>query len=171
LSLGVTCYIDLTHLLSGGTELAFTLDGLLLRTLSLFTGESVMNLLKYVFTIIISLSLFATANLFAADDKMVSATSIMAEIVIGLHHYPSNDDKEKLRGLSADAATSVNEKIIAQALLNVKHGVSDADRPKLEAITKDSTATGAERTLATVLLKMKHKPSNSDISVLHHITK
>jgi len=130
-----------------------------------------MNIFKYVFPIILSLSLFATANSFAADDKMVSATSTMAEIIIGLHHYPSDTDKEKLKKLSTDAATSANEKIIAQALLNVKHGVSDADKPNLEAIIKDSTATGAEKTLASVLLKMKHKPKNSDIAVLRHITK
>lgn len=129
-----------------------------------------MNTLRLAAPLLLSLALFLCANSNAADNKAVAASRTIAEIMIGLHHYPTDAEKVTLRQLETAETSSANEKVIAQALASLQHKVADADRPKLEAITRNESATGAERALANILLNLNHQPSDGDISVLKHIT-
>lgn len=133
-------------------------------------GESTMNLPGIALTTILSLSLLASPSAFAAD-QVSGATRTMAEIMIGLHHYPSDAEKDKLKKLAAEASTSADEKIIAQALLNLKHQPAAADKPKLAAITKDAAAPAAVKSLAKILLNLNHQPSDADAAELKQIAK
>lgn len=129
-----------------------------------------MHPTRLALPVIFFLLLFSAPNVFAAD-KASAATRTMAEIMIGLHHYPNDADKDTLKKLTGEAATTGDEKIIAQALLNLKHQPADADKPKLDAITKDAAAPAAVKSLASILLKLNHQPSDADITALKQLTK
>ena len=128
-----------------------------------------MNLFRIALPVIFILSLVATPNVFAADEKIGAATRTMAKIMISLNHYPSDADKDQLRKVVMEATTSAQEKTIAQALLNLNHKPADADKPKLEAITKDAATPAAVKSLASILLSLNHKPTDSDAAKLKKI--
>jgi hypothetical protein len=134
-------------------------------------GGFTMNLFKIALPFILSLSILTIPGAFAADDKASAATRTMAEIMIGLNHYPSDAEKDKLNKLAGEATTTADEKTIAHALVNLKHKADAADVPKLEAVTKDAAAPAAVKSLASILLSLSHHPSDADIAKLKQIAK
>src|SRR3989304_2331590 len=97
-----------------------------------------MNLLRIALPVIFFLSLLAIPNVFAADDKVSTATRTMAEIMISLRHYPSDADKDKLKKVAAEATTSANEKSETACFLSVYQFLFQLDSPNFPAITKDA---------------------------------
>jgi hypothetical protein len=90
------------------------------------------------------------------------AVLTMAGILANLNHFPSDAEKEQLKKIVADKATTQHERVIAQALLNVQHKVIGEDRPKLEGVVKDKTTAGSVRRLAQVILNLNHTPSDAE---------
>lgn len=116
-----------------------------------------MKMLKIMlFAVVFTTVLFAQTAL--AEDSIKT----MAQIMINLNHFPSDSDKEVLRKITLDSATSQNEKTLASAMINLQHAASDADKQKLSAIIKDRAASENERNLAEIIYNLNHKPSSAD---------
>ena len=86
----------------------------------------------------------------------------MVGIILHLHHYPSDSEKETLQKIANDSASSEDERAIATALMNMEHTVTDADKAKLLSIANNSQAPAADRKVASILANMHHKASESD---------
>ena len=103
----------------------------------------------------------------AAESKAVQS---MAGILMNLHHYPSDTEKQTLTQITQDKAATADEKTVAQALLDVQHTVAAADKPKLEAIAGNDKAAASVKTLAGVILNLHHMPSDADKAKLQALT-
>jgi hypothetical protein len=103
----------------------------------------------------------------AAESKAVQS---MAGILLKLNHFPSAAEKETLKQIVEDKATTDDERTVAQALMNVQHTVVAADKPKLEAIVADDEASSAVKSLATAILNLRHAPAESDKATLQSLT-
>ena len=102
---------------------------------------------------------FLAHTVTAAESKAVQA---MAGILMSLNHFPGDADKQTLKGIMDDKATTAQERVVAQALLNVQHKVSADDKPKLEAIVNDPAASASLKTLATTIINLNHMASSAD---------
>lgn len=93
-----------------------------------------------------------------------NAVKTMAQILIGLNHYPSAAEKDKLKGMMS--SMTANEKIIATAMINLNHSASAADKKKLAVIMKSNSATAGEKALAKIVAGLNHMVSADDKKVL-----
>src|ERR1039457_6191822 len=69
----------------------------------------------------------------AAESKAVQT---MAGILMNLHHFPSDSDKQALMQITEDKSATADERTVAQALMNVKHTVAAA----ISRISRPSSA-------------------------------
>jgi len=90
------------------------------------------------------------------------ATHEMAEIMMELHHYPSDSEKVTLQKIIDDSASSQDERTIATALMHMHHTVTADDKAKLMDIANNNMAPAADRTMAKILAHMEHKASADD---------
>jgi hypothetical protein len=104
----------------------------------------------------------------AAESKAVQT---MAGILMNVHHYPSDSDKQALAQITEDKSATADERTVAQALMDVQHTVAAADKPKIEAIVNDDKAANSVKTLAGVILNLHHMASDSDKAKLQALIK
>ena len=116
-----------------------------------------MNKKYLVLPVLLGFMVFGSSNLMAA-----TALQEMVEIMLHLHHYPSDAEKETLQKIANDSSVSENQRTIASALMKMHHKVTDADKEKLEKISNSSDASAAEREVAGILANMHHKASAAD---------
>ncbi|MBD3647345.1 MAG: hypothetical protein HUJ31_07845 [Pseudomonadales bacterium] len=98
-----------------------------------------------------------------------AAQQQMAKILMGINHFPNDQQKETLQGLAADSSLSEAERTIAGALAGVQHWPSDEDKAKLVANANDADQPQAVRDLAQIAHDMQHKVSADDRQVLSGI--
>ena len=111
-----------------------------------------------VFPVLVLLG-FLAHTVTAAESKAVQT---MAGILMTLNHFPGDAEKQTLKAIVDDKASTAQEKMIAQALINVQHKVSAEDKPKLEAIMNDQSAPASIKTLAMVIVNLNHMASATD---------
>lgn len=98
-------------------------------------------------------------------DANGDAIATMANIVIGLKHFPGDADKAALADIAAgDASDSV--KAIASAIANMQHKVSSDDDAKLAAITADPSEPSQVRELASIVSHVMHMPNADQVTAL-----
>ncbi|MFQ5469934.1 MAG: hypothetical protein ACE5EH_06445 [Gammaproteobacteria bacterium] len=115
--------------------------------------------------VLLPMLLFVIPTAFAGSDHHHGnshAIQNMAKIMSHLNHYPSDSEKDKLRKIAGDSASSAHERTIANAMINLEHHVSSADRQKLRQIVEDDHASDSERNLAEIVMNLNHKPSRGD---------
>ncbi|XOV84789.1 MAG: hypothetical protein ACFHXK_06625 [bacterium] len=105
------------------------------------------------------------ANVCFASD----ASIIMAEIVIDLNHFPSDDDKSYLTEISEDAESSSDEKALAAIIGRIMHKPAADDVATLESMIRSGEATEYVKTLAKAILSIEHKPSAEAIAELERL--
>jgi hypothetical protein len=98
----------------------------------------------------------------AAPILAATAMQQMAQITMKLNHYPSDAEKQTLRGIADNASATAGERALATALVNMEHKVSGADKQKLQELMQTDGVSAEERTLAEVLIGINHKPSAAD---------
>ena len=112
--------------------------------------------------------LFSWALSYAPYTYADEAIATMANIVIGLKHFPSASDKAAL-GAIADSESEDTVKAIASAIANIAHKVTDADKATLNAIIADGDTPAELRELAAVLISFSHMPSADAVSTLNSL--
>ncbi len=110
---------------------------------------------------------FASPFAFAGGGPV----SKMADILVDLNHYPSAEEKEKLKAIANDQDNSDAVQAVANALRNMEHKVGEEDAAKLQAITSDESASEDVRKLAEVLLNINHKPGPEQVETLKSLKK
>ena len=108
--------------------------------------------------LIFSASQVVFSQVMAADENIKE----MATIMLNLHHFPSAADKETLRDIAINSASSKYEKTMANAMIHLEHSATAEDKEKLSEIIKDNSAPEDVRTLATIIRDVNHMPSEED---------
>jgi hypothetical protein len=101
----------------------------------------------------------------AGDDTV----STMASIMIGLQHFPSDTDKQKLSAIAESSDASQAEKTVAAAIANIAHKASAADQEELKAIIADGDTPAGLRDVASVVTGLNHVPSDADKAKLEQL--
>ena len=107
-------------------------------------------------------SLLSTTAVLAEDG----AIQEMARITMSLNHFPSDDDKPKLKGIIDSDASTDEEADIAMAIANIEHKALEKDTERLTDIVEDDTSGAEARELAGILLRINHSPSDADKTAL-----
>jgi hypothetical protein len=118
--------------------------------------------------LVAALLLGLTASIANAVES--KAVQTMAGILMNLHHFPSDSDKQALTQITQDKSATADERTVAQALMDVQHTVAPTDKPNLEAIVNNDKSASSVKTLAGVILNLHHMPSDSDKAKLQALT-
>ena len=106
---------------------------------------------------------FFQSNVFAHADHDKDAMIIkMADIMINLEHFPTEDEKQKLQSILDSDSSTDQEKIIANSIMNIQHSPSAEDQDKLQLIIDNTTATSTVNTLARIVQSFSHGISKTD---------
>lgn len=100
-----------------------------------------------------------------------AAVKAMAGIMDHLMHYPSAEEKVKLKAIMDDKASSANEKVIAKAIMDLQHHVAAGDADALKKVAGDASAPAEVRDLAGIVLNISHMPSDADKAKLEAMMK
>lgn len=122
----------------------------------------------------ILLVLLSVAGLMLGSQSALAASMAvreMAGIMAHLKHYPSDEEKGKLKAIVADKSSTEQERVIATAIMNMEHEVTTGDADKLKKVTGDMSAPAEVRDLAGIVLHTQHKPSAADKAKLEAMTK
>lgn len=107
----------------------------------------------------ISITALLAGGVAVADSEAIRT---MANITMSLNHFPSDDDKAKLKSIVDSEDSSEEEASIAMALSNVQHKVTEADAERLQDIVDDDMSDEEARKLAAILLGINHTASDAD---------
>jgi hypothetical protein len=106
---------------------------------------------------------FFQSNVFAHADHDKDAMIIkMADIMINLEHFPTEDEKQKLQSILYSDSSTDQEKIIANSIMNIQHSPNAEDQDKLQLIIDNTTATSTVNTLARIVQSFSHGISKTD---------
>lgn len=120
-----------------------------------------MNITRSLLFILLSLPLACFAG--EAEQQQ------MAKILMGINHFPGDQQKDTLQSLANDASLSDAERTIAGALAGVQHWPSDEDKARLMSIANDDSQPQAVRDLARIAHDMQHKVGADERKVLSGI--
>lgn len=118
--------------------------------------------------------LLSVAGLMLGAQSALAASAAvreMAGIVSHLNHYPSSEEKGRLKAIIGDTGSTEHERVIATAIMNLRHEVESGDADKLRKVTSDMSAPAEVRDLAGIVLSISHKPSSSDKARLEAMMK
>lgn len=114
-------------------------------------------------TVLVLVVFTALPLLSVADAHGVPA---MADVVMKLQHFPSDDQKAALAKIADDSSYSEAERQVATAIANIQHKVSAEDSERLAAIAANESLNESLRTLARVVIGINHMPSAEDKETL-----
>lgn len=115
----------------------------------------------------IGIILLSSTGTVLAED---GAIQMMARIAMNLNHFPSDDDKAKLKGIIDSDDSTDEEADIAMVISNMEHKVLEKDTERLEDIINDDSSAADARQLASILLRINHTPSDEDKAALAALT-
>ena len=115
---------------------------------------------------VLALLLVGTLGMAPLTAQATKPVQAMANVLMTMNHFPSDQQKQSLKQLADDKATTAQERVLLEALLNVQHTLSAADKPKVEALLKDPAATEAIKTVATILGRLNHQATDADKAAL-----
>ena len=95
---------------------------------------------------------------FAGSD----ARAQMADILLGLNHFPSEQEQATLAEFANDEELSEAERTIAGALQRVEHFPSDDDKRSLMVIAEDESVDPEVRELARITHDLEHQVGAED---------
>lgn len=78
--------------------------------------------------LLIAIILIIFSTIVSAQETSSIQLKKIAEITIGLNHFPSDSEKKELSEIMSNESLSDNVRILAHALFNVKHNVTDTDK-------------------------------------------
>ena len=103
------------------------------------------------------------SNVLAHSDHDKDANVIkIADIVIGIQHYVSEDDQQHLQDIVDSDSSTEHEKVIATAIISIQHQASAEDKQKLQKIIDSTAPTSTVNALATIVHGFSHGVSAAD---------
>ncbi len=97
-------------------------------------------------------SRFATAQ----NDGNAMALKMIADIVVGLNHFPSDDDLDTLDQIIANSELAQGVREIANAVAGIEHSANEEGRGAMEAIQDNQQAPERVKVLAGIIESFNH---------------
>lgn len=101
-------------------------------------------------------SQFATAQ----NEGNVAALKIIADIVVGLNHFPSDDDLDALDQIIATSELTQGVREMANAVAGIEHVANEESRGAMEAIQENAQAPDRAKALAGIIEGFSHTASD-----------
>lgn len=101
---------------------------------------------------LIALVFFASLAVAASNP-----TQVMAEMLMGINHFPSAEQKATLEAISQSESSSPAEKTIANAIHHLEHKAKPDDVAALSKIAAEKGTNEAEKALANIVMGFNHK--------------
>ncbi len=120
-----------------------------------------MRIKTLIFIAVIACSVIITP-VTAGEQEAVKN---MANILLGLNHFPSDAEKDQLSNI-INTNDSEDVKAIATAIKNMHHSASDSDKAKLKTVMDNDAASANVKSLASIVYDLTHKPSSDDKKAL-----
>lgn len=112
---------------------------------------------KFIFVTAIGLfSQFATAQ----SDGNAAALKLIADIVVSLNHFPSNDDLETLDQIIANSGLTQGVRAMANAVASIEHVANEEGRGEMEVIQNNAQAPDRTKALAGIIESFSHGASD-----------
>ena len=125
--------------------------------------------MRHSIAVLAALLLSLTAAM-ATGAQSSQAVQTMAGLLMSLHHFPSDSDKQALLQITQDKSATADERTVAQAMIDVQHTAAAADEPGLQAIIGSDKAAASVKTLADVVLNFHHMVPEGDKAKLQALT-
>ena len=115
-------------------------------------------------TILRKLILLAAIGLFsqiamAQKDGDSAAVKQIADIVVGLNHFPSDADLATLDAIIANGELAQGVREMANTVANIEHSANEEGRGTMEAIQANSQAPDRAKVLAGIIANFSHGAS------------
>ena len=94
------------------------------------------------------------------------AVQTMAKVLLTMNHFPSDAEKQTLKQIADDKATTAQERVLISALAGIQHTLGAGDKAKVEALVKDPAASDGVKTIAGILAKFNHMATDADKAAL-----
>ena len=102
----------------------------------------------------------------AAPAMAADPAATMADILVGMNHYPTDEQKSTLSDIASDEGVDEHLRTIATAISDIEHRVTDADREKLKSIAANESASETEKKLADAALAFNHELPDEEAAAL-----
>jgi len=99
---------------------------------------------------------FATAQ----NDSNGAALKLIADIVIGLNHFPSDDDLETLDQIIANGGLAQGIRAMANAVASIEHSANEESKGEMEALHSNAEGPEPARLLARIIDNFSHGASD-----------
>ena len=126
-----------------------------------------INFIILLLLVCLPLSLLAADS--PAKSSQASAINSIAQILIGLNHQPSKEQKQSLQQIIDDQAVSGNTRNLAAVLAKINHKPAKADKMLLDMVVSDKNATAKEQNIAKILRNLDHQASNEEKQTLQQM--
>jgi len=121
--------------------------------------ESIMNtnfLKKIILVSAIGVfSQFAVAQ----NDGNAAAVKMIADIVVSLNHFPSDDDLDTLDQIIANSSLAPGVREMANTVASIEHTANEEGRGAMEAIQNNDQAPPQAKALASIIENFSHTAS------------
>jgi hypothetical protein len=98
----------------------------------------------------------------AQGDSNEAALKLIADIVVGLNHFPSDDDLETLDQIIANSGLAQGVRGMANAVASIEHTANEEGRGAMEAIQNNAQVPERAKTLAGIIENFSHNASDDD---------
>lgn len=96
----------------------------------------------------------------AQSDPNAAAVKQIADIVVGLNHFPSDADIATLDGIIANGELAQGVRDMANTVANIEHSANEEGRGAMEAIQTSSQAPDRAKVLAGIIANFSHGASD-----------
>jgi hypothetical protein len=117
-------------------------------------------------TIFRKMILIITIGLFsqfvsAQNENNAAAIKQIADIVVGISHFPSDDDFATLDAIVADSSLAQGIRDMANAVANIEHVANEEGRGAMEAIQNNTQTPERAKVLAGIIENFSHTCSDA----------
>ncbi len=98
----------------------------------------------------------------AQNEDNAAALKMIADIVVGLNHFPSDDDLATLDQIIANSELIQAVREMANAVAGIEHVCNEESRAAMEAIQKNAQVPARTRALAGIIESFSHNAGDDD---------
>ncbi len=84
------------------------------------------------------------------------ATGVIANVLVSLNHFPTDDDKAALQALVDDDNVGPAFKAVANAVIGIAHQASDDGKAALNRVIEAANADPRAKSLAEIVMGINH---------------
>ena len=96
----------------------------------------------------------------AQNDGNSAAVKQIADIVVGLNHFPSDADLATLDAIIANGELAQGVREMVNTVANIEHSANEEGRGAMEAIQANSQAPDRAKVLADIIANFSHGASD-----------